>query len=68
MIVLHYKIPLCMWMQKTNVPRSVMCGLVLRTVSISFAFGSLLTNRAVGPMKRGTRLRYMLSFRKDLIT
>lgn len=51
-----------------NVPRSVICGLALRVVSISFAFGSLLTNRTVGPMNRGAMLRYTLSFRNDRIT
>lgn len=47
-------IPSGMQMDRRTVPRSVICGLALRVVSISFAFGSLLTNRTVGPMKRGT--------------
>lgn len=54
--------------QKINVPMSVICELALRVVSISFAFGSLLTNRTVGPMNRGAMLRYTLSFRNDRIT
>lgn len=46
-------IPPVVWMDQWTVPRSVICGLPLRVFSISFAFGSLLANRTVGPMKRG---------------
>lgn len=57
MIVLHHEVPPCIQTQKMNVPRSVICGLALRAVSISFAFGSLLTNRTVGPMNREAMLQ-----------
>lgn len=47
---------------------SVICGLALRVVNSSFAFGSLLTIRRFGPMKRGAMLEYTVSFKKDSIT
>lgn len=57
-----------MQVDRKLVPRSVICGLARRVLSISLAFGSLLTNRTVGPIKRGIMFWYMLSFINDRTT